>query len=156
MCGYYDHKHDCSYLIIRVHLRLKGIFLEKSIASILGHLLAQAYGLIVDPITGSTRSADAIYNTVCFQKRQRYHVTSCIRPGSPEYTGSRSRPYPPSPLIPITSHNHHGATLIPIDLACEMILLHSPCSPNPDNRDSDCLMRAISYTCFNDTCPTVS
>lgn len=50
----------------------------------------------------------------------------------------------------------HATTLIPIDLACEITLLHSPSKANPDNRSSDCLMHAISYTCFNDTCPTVS
>lgn len=85
------------------------------------------------------------------KKRQRYHITN-LHPSRGFVTAFRSRPYPYSPI----KDQNHGATLMPIDLACEMILLHNPCSPSPDNRDSDCLMRAISYTCFNDTCPTES
>lgn len=45
---------------------------------------------------------------------------------------------------------------MPIDFACAIILLHSPCKLNPDNLVSDCLILAISYTCFRDTLPMIS
>ncbi len=46
--------------------------------------------------------------------------------------------------------------MTPIDLACAMTDLQSPSIESPDNRNSVCLMLAISYTCFKVICPTLS
>lgn len=50
----------------------------------------------------------------------------------------------------------HGTTLMPMDFAWAMMLIHSPWRLKPDNRSSVCFIFAISYTCFKETFPIVS
>jgi hypothetical protein len=45
---------------------------------------------------------------------------------------------------------------MPIDLAWCITDLQSPSRGRPDNRNSDCLILAISYMCFKLTWPTIS
>lgn len=47
-------------------------------------------------------------------------------------------------LIHLLAHISHATTLIPIDLAEDMTLLHNPSRLIPDNRVSVCLILAIS------------
>src|ERR1700749_4384103 len=47
-----------------------------------------------------------------------------------------------------------GTTTIPILAACATTLLHNPSRLKPDNLVSECLILAISYTCFKLTVPT--
>lgn len=49
-----------------------------------------------------------------------------------------------------------GTTLTPIDLACEMTLLHNPSRLDPVRRGSLCLIFAISYMCLRETVPITS
>lgn len=49
-----------------------------------------------------------------------------------------------------------GTTLTPILFACAITLLQRPCRVVPDSLGSDCLIFAISKTCFSDTVPITS